>query len=135
MSELARLIRSYAKASGLEPVALKAAMVMPLLLLQKPSGSSKTKFHCRILSRRLHLWQAGNLDALVCEGRVIKHHFNRHPRYHTGDNHLTRLFSKLMLEGKAHSALRLLMKQGQGSILSISTGHPSNPLHTHRSST
>ena len=45
MSELAHLFKSYAEASTLEPVALKAAMLLPLLMLQKPSSSSKTKDH------------------------------------------------------------------------------------------
>ena len=35
-SELARLFCAYGEGSGLEPIALKAAMVMPALLLQKP---------------------------------------------------------------------------------------------------
>ena len=46
VTELARLFRSYAEASALESAALKAAMVMPHLLLQKPFASSKAKDHC-----------------------------------------------------------------------------------------
>ena len=34
VAEMARLYRSYAETSALESVALKAAMIMPLLLLQ-----------------------------------------------------------------------------------------------------
>ena len=63
--ELARLFQSYAETSALEPVALKAAMLMPLLLLQKPSPSSKTRDHYEYLSRRLRAWHAGDLDSLV----------------------------------------------------------------------
>ena len=44
-SELARLFRAYGEGSGLEPIALKAAMVMPALLLQKPHSSSKAREH------------------------------------------------------------------------------------------
>ena len=45
VSELARLFRSFAEGTALESVALKAAMVMPHLLLQKPSRKSKAKDH------------------------------------------------------------------------------------------
>ena len=51
VSELARLYRSYAEASTLESVALKAAAVMPALLLQKPSPTSKCKEHTDHLRR------------------------------------------------------------------------------------
>ena len=53
MTELARLFQSYAEGSALESVPLKAAMVMPHLLLQKPSVSSKAKDHSSALSRCL----------------------------------------------------------------------------------
>lgn len=43
--ELARLFSAYGEASVLEGIALKAAMVMTLLLLQKPHPASKTKEH------------------------------------------------------------------------------------------
>ena len=41
VSELARLFREYANNSALESVALKAAMTMPSLLLQRPHKKSK----------------------------------------------------------------------------------------------
>ena len=43
VSELSRLYLAYGSASMLETVALKAATVLPILLLQKPSKRSKTK--------------------------------------------------------------------------------------------
>ena len=65
VSELARLFRSFAEATALELVALKAAMVMPHLLLQKPSQKSKAKDHCVILGRRLRMWHQGDIDGLT----------------------------------------------------------------------
>ena len=50
--KIAHLLWGYAEASALEPLALKAAMLMSLLLLQKPSSSSKTKYHCKHLSQQ-----------------------------------------------------------------------------------
>ncbi len=47
VSELARLYQTFGSASALESVALKAAIVLPILLLQKPSKSSKCKDHIK----------------------------------------------------------------------------------------
>ena len=41
--ELSRLFRAYAKCSSLESIALKAAMTLCVLLLQKPSRTSKSR--------------------------------------------------------------------------------------------
>ena len=43
IQEMARLFQAYAEGSAMESFALTAAMTMPLLLLQKPHRSSKTK--------------------------------------------------------------------------------------------
>ena len=51
--ELSRLIRAFAERSTLEAVAMKAIMVMPHLLLQKPHPSSISKDHQVCLERRL----------------------------------------------------------------------------------
>ena len=43
VSELSRLIEAYNDATALESIAMKAVMVMPSLLLQRPCTRSKTK--------------------------------------------------------------------------------------------
>ena len=55
VAELARLFHAYAGASALEGIALKATMVMPHLLLQKPSQKSKAKDHCVSLGLLLRM--------------------------------------------------------------------------------
>ena len=99
-------------------MALKAAMVMPHLLLQKPSASSKAKDHSSALSRRLIAWEAGGLDGLLREGRVIQRHF-RHATPHSNEESLASSFSKLMLAGKTRTALCLLTKEGWGYVLAL----------------
>ena len=42
VKELARVLCLYADRSGLEKIAVKAAMVFPSLMLMKPSKKSKT---------------------------------------------------------------------------------------------
>ena len=81
VQELARLFRTFADSSALESVAMRAAMVMPALLIQKPHQRPRTKEHAKHLEQRLKLWSEGDLDALLNEGRTIqtelKHHFRQ----------------------------------------------------------
>ena len=112
MSKLARLFQSYVETCSLQPVALKVAMLMPLLLLRKPSTSSKAKDHCKYLSRHLMIWHMGDLDSMVQEGLAIQHQLTHNPGNHPSKNNIAQSFAKLMLGGKTHQALELLTKEG-----------------------
>jgi len=57
VKELTRLFQGYVSDSALQSVALKAAMVLPSLVLQKPSKKSKN--HPGLITGRLKLWQEG----------------------------------------------------------------------------
>ena len=72
VTELSRLFRAYAVGSALESVALKAAMTMCALLLQKPSRSSKAKDHVACLERCMATCKAGDLNELLEEGLTIQ---------------------------------------------------------------
>ena len=48
-------------------------MVMPVLLLQKPHPSSKSRGHVACLHRRLDSWKTGDINTLMIEGRTIQH--------------------------------------------------------------
>ena len=54
----------------MESTALKAAIVLPVLLLQKLSNNPKTK----VLSACLETWLNGDLNDLLFEGRTIQQH-------------------------------------------------------------
>ena len=130
VAELACLFDSFASASALETVALRAATVMPILLLQKPSVASKSKDHSECLKRRLALWKEGDLKELVREGRTIQHHllYNRKPSTLNAEQQLSRTFTRLMLEGKTHAAIQLLSDGGKGGFLSLdSVANKSSP--------
>ena len=47
------IIRTYADQSALEATALKAAMILPTLVLQKPFRTSKSKDHIACMERRM----------------------------------------------------------------------------------
>ena len=112
--ELARLFIAYAESSALENISLKAAMVMPTLLLQKPHQRSKLRTH---LERRLNLWSQGNLEDLMNEARTIQKNSTR--MHHKGQQpqDTARRFAKLMMQGKVKAALRLIGNEGNGDPL------------------
>ena len=68
-------VSAYADRSLLESIALKSAMTLPTLILQKPFHTLKTKNHINCIERRLGLWLKGDIDALIMEGRTIKRSF------------------------------------------------------------
>ena len=84
VSELARLFNSFASGSALESIALQAATILPILLLQKPSRKSKTKDHILCLERRLKTWKDGDLNEITNEGRTIQH---RIPKAFPSEDH------------------------------------------------
>ena len=72
VAEITCLFESFATESALEAVALKAAMTLPALLLQKPHAKSKVQEHTACLRRRLSLWDKGDIVELLKEGRAIQ---------------------------------------------------------------
>jgi len=104
--ELARLFRAAGEGSVLEGIAIKAALTLCSLVLQKPSRTSKDKQHISCLERRLKLWSDGNLDELVLEGRTIQQRLRATKPSHECDSlpegHFARSFSKLMFAGNTN---------------------------------
>ena len=104
----------------MESVALKAAMIMPSLLLQKSHRSSKAKDHVAQLERRLKSWESGDIDCLLQEGRTIQKRLTSSSNKFTmSDEHLARSFSNLMMVGKVKAALRLITNHSKGGLLPL----------------
>jgi len=118
VDELSWLYSAFADASALECVALRATVVLPILVLQQPHRRSKPKELATCLERRLKTWKNGDLESLVEEGREIQ---NRLPKIHTSrsEENLARTFANLMFNGKTHAALELLTNNGKGGVLHI----------------
>ena len=120
ISELARLFRAFADRSALERVAIKAAMVMPALLLQKPHLKSKAKDHVVCLSRRMAVWEEGKFEDLLAESRTIQNHLSvQQPADKSSGDRLAHAFAKLMFVGGTASAMRLLKDGEHGGLLNI----------------
>ena len=118
VSELARLFNAYYPGSSLEGIALKAVMSLPILILQKPFSKSKSSDHINCIERRLKLWLCGDLIALLEEGRSIQRGLTS-PRTPNDSGNISSSFSKLMLQGKVHAALRLLSDHENGFPLPL----------------
>ena len=123
VAEQARLFRAYATGSALESIALKAAMIMPVLLLQRPHVKSKEKDHATHLTRRLSLWSRGDIHSLVSEGRTLHSIFSKSRRNKpfSDASSVARRFSQLMMSGKVKAALRLLSSDCDGKVLPFSS--------------
>ena len=115
--ELTALFNAYAQGSALESVALTSVMVACARLLQKPHLTSKCRDHVTALERRLSAWRDGDIDGLMREGRTIQTHLQF--RRHNAPDQNSRIFSKLMFEGKTHAALRYLSESSGGGLLNI----------------
>ena len=93
---------------------------MPVLLLQKPTKKSTSKQHTEYLSKRLKRWDNSDFDELMREGRAIQEKLKAQSSTLDTSEHITKVFTKLMWQGKVHSALRLLEKASNLGIAEMS---------------
>ena len=115
---VSQTVKAFAAGSALESVALKAALVLPILLLQKPSQKAKTGDLITCLERRMKIWHDGDLNELTLEGRAIQHRLPQSKPNEKGKR-LARSFAQLMFHGKTKAALRLLTDKSTGYPLQL----------------
>ena len=99
-------------------MALKAAMVLPPLLLQRPHHRSSNHNNKQCLERCLQLWHDGDLLQLLQEGRTIQQHLQ--PSKACSSTDTAHIFAQLMFQGKVKAALRLLSSNSWGNFLLLS---------------
>ena len=112
---LSEWIKLYNDDTCFQGIALKVFMVIPALMMQKPSAKSKTRDHVKLLSQRLDLWREGKLLDLLREGKIIQSKLQSSKRRSSED--VTRIFSKLMFQGKVSAALKFLDESSQNGVL------------------
>ena len=115
VGEFAGLFEAFANESAHEAFAIKAAIFLPALVLQKPSAKPKTCDHISCLQRRLELWGRGEIAELLKKGSAIQRslHLSSQRRNSEEEAKRAHKFAKLMMEGKVRVTLRpfLLNKQ------------------------
>ena len=119
VSELTSLFNAYATTSSLESIALYAAMTMPHLLLQRPTGKLKHKEIVKNLERHLSLWKNVDFLSLLSEGRSIQSRLKSHRSSSKFSDNLARKFSNLVFVGDIKGAIRLLSDNDNGRVLSL----------------
>ena len=72
IDEIKQLLNAWIQDSAMKKITFKAVMVMPSLILQKPSRNSKAKDHSEALRQRMTLWQSGDLLQLFKEAETIQ---------------------------------------------------------------
>ena len=126
--ELTSLIRAWNSNSALRDIALKCVMVLPALLLQKPSRQSKSKEHVTVLKRRLAAWRNGDILDLLDECSTIQTRLVKSTPKNT-TKAISKRFADLMKQGKVNAAVKLLTASMQGGILPL-TDETMTLLHT-----
>ena len=118
IQEMANLFQANGENSSLECIALKACLLMQVLLLQKPSKTSKAKDHVACLQRCVESWKKGEIEVLVTEGQYIQ---SLLPSTDTRMNPeaVSRAFSKMMFLGNVHGALNFLSRNTSGLPLKL----------------
>ena len=95
-------------------------MVLPVLLLQKPSVKSKCRDHSNPLGKRLVKWHAGAIDELLLEGRTIQGRLTSQYHGERDAAKIAKAFDRLVAAGNIKAATRLITKQGSGKPLKLS---------------
>ena len=72
IDEIFRLMNEWVHKSPLKYIAFKTIKVRPSLLLQKPSGKSKSKDHLKSLENRMELWHAKEIMELLKRADTIQ---------------------------------------------------------------
>ena len=70
--ELTLSLEHFNRDSECNSIALKVYMILPSLLLQKPTRNNKARNPTKKLEERLSAWKGGRIMDLVKEGRIIQ---------------------------------------------------------------
>ena len=87
-------------------ITLKVCIILPALMLQKPSKKSKSQEHSKKLDDRLAAWKDGRIDELIQECRTIQRRSSSNGRRNKEDKAKT--FAKLVFREKINAAMKLL---------------------------
>ena len=98
---------------------MEALMVLPTLLLQKASFTSKSKDNVETLKRRLNQWKDGQAEKLLVEGKTIQERLFQDSAKNQSSDRKATLFAQFMEDGKVNKALKLLESSNKGGILPL----------------
>ena len=112
--ETTRLMNAWVEDSPQQKIAFKAIMVMPSLLLQKPSKNSKSKDHTAALC----LWHSGEVLDLLKEAQTIQDGLSSITKPKT-IGEISKRFAELMQKGNVNGAIKILTNNMESGILPL----------------
>jgi hypothetical protein len=124
VQEITRLLEAYNHATAMECVAMKAIMVLPALMLQRPYPKAKAKTCSETLGGRLKKWQDGDIDQLLHECHTIQSRLRSSKNDNQGGGKMAQSFEKLVAVGNIKAALRLITEHDHGGCLSLDAIQP-----------
>ena len=119
ITELTFWLKQFNSESHFNQISIKVFMILPSILLQKPSPKSKSKDHTACLIRRIELWRHGNLTVLLKEIRNIQSKFVNSKKTKSVEE-ISRIFAKNVMEGKISSAIKYLDRESSSGVISLS---------------
>ena len=117
---LTRLYTAFGDRSALECITFKAAAVIVPLLLQQCVGKPNYGENRRHLARRLELWEAGNIDELLREGKTIQDRLAKSAKS-VSDSSLSKRFATMVFNNNLKGAVSLVTDKAKGRVLKLTT--------------
>ena len=130
IEETTKLLNEWIHGSPLNVISFKAVMLIPNLLLQKPSKNSKSKDHQLALERRLELWHKGEFEELYIEGKTIQASLKT-TQNPSSIAEISKKFKQEMAKGNINSALKLLTNNMENRILPLNKDTLSKLIQKH----
>ena len=116
IKEITRLLNALVENTPLHPCAFTAIQIIPALLLQKPSNTSKSKEHLQTLERRQ--WKKGEFIQLLREAETTQQRISSGlSRRDLAKS--SRKFRDLMHKGNINGAIKLLTNNMRGGLLPV----------------
>ena len=119
ITELTYWLKQFNSNAELNSIALKVFMILPTLILQKPSAKSKSKEHSSAIDRRLLLWRQGDVSLLMKEVRFIQKKFKSSRKARSVED-VSKTFAKLVMQGKITAAIKMLDKESSSGLCNLS---------------
>ena len=117
VKELAVWVQHFNTSTKFKLIAMKTFIVLPALLLQKPSAKSKNSEHKNLLSTRMDLWDKHEISELLQSGKSIQKRLLASTRK---NNDAARTFANLVFEGRITAAVRMLNHEENKGVLPLS---------------
>ena len=118
LQEMTNNIQRWCTKTSQRNISVKCIMIMPNLLLQQTSFKAKSSENKKTLERRLQMWRQEKISELTAECLTLQSKLDT-PNKSRNTEDISKVFNKLMFQGKINPALRLLSETGNNGILPL----------------